>query len=115
MKIKNNDVLKNDSKFEFLPTDIQQMPGESEQISWGVFPLMDKDVLYVRSDGGGGYGDPVEREPEEIANDVRSGTVTRHVAEDVYGVVIDQSGTIDEKATSSARKTIKNLRLRKRS
>ena len=55
-----------------MPTAFAQslpdmMPGEREPVSWGVFPLMGKDALYVRWNGGGGIGDPLERDPEAVA------------------------------------------------
>jgi hypothetical protein len=41
------------------------IPGDDEPISWGVFPLMGDDALYVHWNGGGGIGDPLERPPEK--------------------------------------------------
>ena len=52
------------------------MTGEAETISWGVFPLKGEDALYVRSDGGGGFGDPLEREPARVQADVEAGMVS---------------------------------------
>jgi N-methylhydantoinase B len=47
------------------------------------------DVVRVRSGGGGGWGDPLERDPEAVAADVRNGFVTVEAARDTYGVVVD--------------------------
>jgi N-methylhydantoinase B len=44
------------------------------------------DVLTVRTQGGGGLGDPRERDPELIAQDVRLGKVTPEAVEREYGV-----------------------------
>jgi N-methylhydantoinase B len=41
-----------------------------------------------RSPGGGGYGDPLEREPERVLHDVREGYVSVARAAEVYGVVL---------------------------
>ena len=90
---------------------LEQMTGEQESISWGVFPLMDQDVLYVRSDGGGGYGDPLEREPDKIARDVREGSVSEGVARNVYGVVLDSAEEVDAAASTLAREAIRAGRL----
>ncbi len=62
---------------------------EQQSVDWGVFPLMGEDALYVRWNGGGGYGDPLARPPEAVAGDVRAGLTSRTFAETVYGVVID--------------------------
>ena len=79
------------------------IPGEKEAIDWGVFPLMDKDALYVRWNGGGGYGDPLLRSPSSVAEDVAAGHTSRKLAKDIYGVVLDESGALDITATETAR------------
>lgn len=54
--------------------------------------------------GGGGYGDPLDRDPEAVRTDVLDGLVSREVAERDYGVVIDESTLeIDVEATQSRR------------
>ena len=46
------------------------------------------DAYMMRSGGGGGFGTPLERDPELVAHDVREGYVSREAARDSYGVVI---------------------------
>ena len=46
-------------------------------MSWGVFPLMKQDALYVATNGGGGYLDPLERDPARVLKDVRDKVVSR--------------------------------------
>jgi N-methylhydantoinase B len=61
-------------------------------------------TLILRLPGGGGYGAPSARAPEQVLQDVRNGFVSRVQAEKAYGVVIDeQSGTIDAEATARCR------------
>ena len=48
--------------------------------------------------GGGGYGDPLERETERVLSDVAERYVSRSQAESVYGVVITGSRTRDDLA-----------------
>jgi N-methylhydantoinase B len=43
------------------------------------------DILECRFGGGGGFGNPREREPAAIERDVREGKVSEQVARDVYG------------------------------
>jgi N-methylhydantoinase B len=45
-------------------------------------------LLRIRTTGGGGWGDPLERDPDLVARDVRWGKVSRHRAAADYGVVI---------------------------
>ena len=39
--------------------------------------------------GGGGFGDPIERDPETVRDDVRNGFVSLEAARDIYKVVIN--------------------------
>ena len=53
---------------------------------------------------GGGYGDPRDREPERVLEDVRDGYVSAAEARAIYGVVIDEHGRrVDEAATARVR------------
>jgi len=62
------------------------------------------DTLEIRMPSGGGYGDPLLREPALVLEDVLDDFVTVADAERHYGVVIDESTmTVDEDATARAR------------
>ncbi len=62
------------------------------------------DVVSLRLPGAGGYGDPLERDPELLLADVRDGKVTLESAREDYKVVIDpETLTIDEEATKQLR------------
>jgi N-methylhydantoinase B len=54
-----------------------------------VAPLKAGDAFMIRSGGGGGYGDPLDRTVEEVAEDVRQGYVSVKAAAEFYGVVVD--------------------------
>jgi N-methylhydantoinase B len=86
------------------PTALQleDLPGEKEDVSWGVFPLMNQDVLYVAVNGGGGYLDPLDRDPEAVLRDVRNHVVSQEAARQIYGTVIDR-GLINLAATKELR------------
>jgi len=53
--------------------------------------------------GGGGYGPPTSRDPAAVAEDVREGWVSAARAMSVYGVVVDDAGHVDARATELAR------------
>jgi N-methylhydantoinase B len=57
----------------------------------------------LETPGGGGYGDPLARDPAQVARDVRLGYVTTASAEDKYGVAVSRDGTVDARATTSLR------------
>jgi N-methylhydantoinase B len=60
--------------------------------------------------GGGGYGDPLDRPPDSVADDVAAGAVSRRIATTVYGVVLDRAGAVDEPATVTRRGAIRDER-----
>ncbi len=64
------------------------------------------DVLYFNTWGGGGWGDPCERDPALVQTDVARGLVSRQGAER-YGVVIDDKGAVDQAATKKLRKKMR--------
>jgi N-methylhydantoinase B len=61
------------------------------------------DAYMMQSGGGGGFGDPMERDPELVAGDVREGYVSADVAHNVYGVVLTAAGDVDVAATKLRR------------
>src|SRR5262245_40345650 len=69
-------------------------------------------TLMVRSAGGGGYGDPLERDPERVALDVREGYVSAEAARLVYGVLVGADGCVDVAATPERRERLQALRFR---
>lgn len=59
--------------------------------------------IVMQSAGGGGYGDPMDRDPDLVAADVAVGYVTAEAAKDAYGVALDRSGRVDEMSTRTVR------------
>ena len=66
------------------------------------------DAFMTRSGGGGGFGDPCERDPAQVADDVVEGYVTEAAAAALYGVVLDPAtGQPDIPATLSRRAALR--------
>ncbi|OVZ55606.1 5-oxoprolinase [Pigmentiphaga sp. NML080357] len=61
------------------------------------------DAYKMLSGGGGGFGDPLGRDPEAVADDVREGYVSVEAARDKYGVALTAAGTVDAAATAALR------------
>ncbi len=76
------------------------------------FPLKAGDVLRICSQGAGGWGDPLEREPGRVLDDVLDGRVSRAQAADLYGVLLDDAGeAVDLPATLRKRRDLASARL----
>lgn len=84
------DIVRADGGRERLPTN-------------GFFEIGANDVIEMRSMGGPGFGDPLERDPERVAADVRGGLVSIAAARDVYGVAVDETSAVDAAATDVLR------------
>jgi N-methylhydantoinase B/oxoprolinase/acetone carboxylase alpha subunit len=66
------------------------------------------DRVLLRSAGGGGYGDPLRREPAQVLADVRRGFVSTEQARQAYGVVMTTTASglqVDEGQTSALRQS----------
>ncbi len=74
-------------------------------------PIVEGDIWIQRVGGGAGYGDPLEREPEAALKDLRRGLISETVARDVYRIVWDDRGELDEQRTAEARKQARRERL----
>lgn len=60
---------------------------------------------------GGGWGDPLDRDPDLVRLDVRIGRLTPAEADETYGVVLDHDGTVDRSHTEARRAEIRHARL----
>jgi N-methylhydantoinase B len=62
------------------------------------------DRLLVEMPGGGGLGNPAERPPEMVADDLKNGFISERCAREVYGVVVRSDLSIDIAATEKLRR-----------
>jgi N-methylhydantoinase B len=94
-----------------LPDCLEALRGEQRiDQAWGHVELGENDIQYVRFMGGGGYGDPLDRDPELVLRDVRAGLVTEGPARDVYGVVL-AGESVDVEATRTRRRELRSERV----
>jgi hypothetical protein len=94
-----------------VPMSLAEIGGRQEPVSWGVFQVQHDDALYVRWNGAGGYGDPLDREAAAVARDVADGAVSAESARDLYGVVLDDAGEVDAGRTAAERNARRKARL----
>nr|WP_274636399.1 hydantoinase B/oxoprolinase family protein [Microbacterium bovistercoris] len=111
------DVLIRDSRVREIlasgriPRTLDDLSGNEELVpTHHETDLGPADVYFTHWQGGGGYGDPLLREPELVARDVLARKVSPQSAHDVYGVVLDGTGQIDLAATEATRQQLKLVR-----
>jgi len=94
-----------------LPVDIDDLTGTLDILHpKSQTTQSHNDVYSISFFGGGGYGDPLDREPDRVARDVREETVSAGAAERLYGVVMGAGG-VDDSATAACRAAIRSRRL----
>src|SRR5581483_11887851 len=95
---------------DHFATKLDDIAGDKDPISWGVFPLMGDDALYVRWNGGGGIGDPLDRPAAKVAADIDAGLISERAGAEIYGVVRN-GRALDEAATRAKRSALRQARL----
>ena len=96
-----------------IPTSLGELtPAETDivaakDVRW----LNPGDAWICFCTGGGGYGDPLGREPSRVAADVRRGLCTADEARRLYGVVLGAGGEAGADATQAARQHVRQARL----
>ncbi|WP_049998876.1 hydantoinase B/oxoprolinase family protein [Halococcus sediminicola] len=83
----------------------EELPSKAENV-----PVQAGDKLVFSTAGGGGLGDPLERDSDLVAQEVRRGLVSVDAAESEYGVVLAEDGTVDEAATETKREELRRHR-----
>lgn len=73
--------------------------------------LRSADIYANLCAGGGGIGDPLERDPADVAWDVAEGLVSVEGAARDYGVVVTATGEVEEAVTTSRRSSLRSARI----
>ncbi|MCU1605765.1 MAG: acxB [Modestobacter sp.] len=94
-----------------IPTSLEEIGGSPDLLpAHHETELGADDVYYTHWQGGGGYGDPLLREPSAVATDVVAHKVSPQGAAEVYGVVLDEHGDADVEATAERRRALRRTR-----
>ena len=62
------------------------------------------DIFRCVGPAGGGYGNPLERDPQAVLDDVLDGLISTETAKAAFGVIVNVDGTVDMGATAELRK-----------
>jgi N-methylhydantoinase B len=95
------------------PEQLRELEGKPSLLAAKAMyvPFGENDVIEHITFGGGGYGDPLERDPELVASELVSGDVTADAVASVYGVVIAEDGSADLQGTEKRREEMRGKRL----
>jgi N-methylhydantoinase B len=87
-----------------------RLPGENDFRSMDAphYPVPVNAEVIVRTGGGGGWGNPLERDATLVRSDVVEEFITRGAAEEHYGVVIRDDLTLDQAATEQRRSALRS-------
>ena len=92
--------------------NLLKLPGEKafKWITGANIPVPLNSLAIVRTGGGGGWGDPLERDAALVAADAAEGLISRRAARELYGVVLRGSMSLDESATQRLRDRLRSRR-----
>ena len=112
VRFENTSVRELFERGEPLPTDLDEIDGERLYTfvtrSHAAFPT--NSIEYHSWQGGGGFGDPIDRDAALVLHDVVLDLVSQSMASEIYGVVI-RDGAIETAETEARRKDIRARRL----
>lgn len=83
---------------------VQELKNAENSLIW------EDEEWVAYAQGGGGYGDPLERDPEQVRFDARNGFISLEAAEKMYGVVLNTKSElyeVDYEATEKLREKMK--------
>lgn len=98
-----------------IPQSLDDFEEETQQFApKSEYVQSSDDVVQARNGSAPGYGDPLKRDPEKVAEDVAKERVSVEAANDIYGVVLQGEGhqvSVIEDETDARRDEIREQRL----
>jgi N-methylhydantoinase B len=87
-----------------------RLPGENDfkPMVGAHIPVPVSSEAIVRTGGGGGWGDPLERDSEAVRRDVVEEFISAESARDTYGVIFQTDGMVDPAATARQRDKLRS-------
>ncbi|HUK42529.1 MAG TPA: hydantoinase B/oxoprolinase family protein, partial [Candidatus Acidoferrales bacterium] len=90
--------------------NINDVGGRAANLAYKEFEFKKGDVVYMKMASGGGYGDPLERDPQLVLEDVIEGLVSEQAAREIYGVIFDHDNeTVDLAGTDNLRANFRKV------
>ncbi|WP_134765177.1 hydantoinase B/oxoprolinase family protein [Nocardioides sp. 1609] len=112
--VRDSDI-RNQLRESGMPIALVDIGGSAEIVPPALETVLDwDDVYYFEWQGGGGYGDPLRRDPSLVARDLTDAKIGEVAAHDIYGVVVSDDDTgflIDAAATVTRREELRQVRV----
>ncbi len=96
------------------PAFVKAISADWELVLGQNYPVRELEpgsLFSVVTGDGGGFGDPIEREPLHVARDVANALTSAETAERIYGVRLGPDGSVDAAATKELRSAMRRRRL----
>jgi N-methylhydantoinase B/oxoprolinase/acetone carboxylase alpha subunit len=77
-------------------------------------PTMERDIAVGGHGGGGGYGDPVERDPSMVMQDLENGIISHRAAKDIYKIAYDEETLVVDVEKTKLRREQERVNRKKR-
>ncbi|MGI9607301.1 MAG: hydantoinase B/oxoprolinase family protein [Acidimicrobiales bacterium] len=110
--IRDSDIFSRMSN-AVMPEDCDEIEGDAVtlQLRQQGFEQNAADVYAVRWTGGGGFGDPFDRDAADIQQDLDDYAITPEASRDIYGAIVGSNGRVDGDATAANRARIRAARV----
>lgn len=113
MMINNADVRETSARDGKMPAGLDELGGEHVNVSPKAGDVVQNsgDVFSMAWTSAAGYGDPLERDPLLVVQDIEDSYITREWAQEKYGVCLDDQGNLDAKKTTGLKEKMIRDRL----
>lgn len=112
-RVVHTDIRERLQRGDKLPHSLEAVQGTLEILcaKHERSPMGPGDVWFHSWQAGGGYGDPLTRDAQTVADDLVRGVISGHAAQEIYGVVPAADGRADAAATEQRRHELRRARL----
>lgn len=112
-RVVNTDLIDRLERQNKLPLHLDEVKGELQILccKHERSPMAKGDVWFHSWQAGGGYGDPLHRDPKSVLDDLQRGAISLHAAENIYGIKLRDGEQVDDASTQANRKVIRQARL----
>ncbi|MEP7303687.1 MAG: hydantoinase B/oxoprolinase family protein, partial [Caldimonas sp.] len=112
-RVVRTDLVDRLRRHQTLPSSLDAINGEVEMLccKHERSPMAEGDVWFHSWQAGGGYGDPLTRDPATVAEDAKRGVISAQAAAEIYGVALSDDSVLNAEETEKSRMALRKARL----